>query len=84
MQQRRLDVVISSLTIHNISDPVKQQQALDELLRVLKPNGQFAIFDILSIRKYASYINSKSIITKNERGFYCPRGTILIGRKNKQ
>jgi arsenite methyltransferase len=74
------DIIISSLAIHNISDPIKQNQAIEEIIRVLKPSGHFAIFDILNIKKYACYFHN-TIITTRENVFYCPRGTILIGRK---
>ncbi|GIN74274.1 type 11 methyltransferase [Bacillus sp. J14TS2] len=46
------DVVVSSLAIHNIYDREERCQALGEVLRVLKPGGQFAILDFQHVKEY--------------------------------
>ena len=41
------DVVLSSLALHNIYNAKEREQALREIVRVLKPGGHAAIFDVL-------------------------------------
>ncbi|MDP8982645.1 MAG: class I SAM-dependent methyltransferase [Acidobacteriota bacterium] len=50
---RSFDVVVSSLAIHNIPDAGDREQALGEMVRVLKPGGRLAILDIFETPKYA-------------------------------
>lgn len=50
------DVVLSSLAIHNIADHGDREKALGEMLRVLKPGGRLAIFDILHTGDYAKFL----------------------------
>jgi SAM-dependent methyltransferase len=47
------DVVVSSLAIHNIVDPAGRARALEEIARVLKPGGRFAIADLAWTDAYA-------------------------------
>jgi len=47
------DVVVSSLTIHNIPSSEERFRALSEIMRVLKTGGRFAVLDFQFIRKYA-------------------------------
>ena len=47
------DVVISSLAIHNISDPEGRRKALAEIVRVLKPGGKLALQDFRNVHDYA-------------------------------
>jgi len=47
------DVVVSSLAIHNISSSIERATAIGEIVRVLKPGGRVAIFDILCAGEYA-------------------------------
>lgn len=37
------DVIVSSLAIHNVYDVEARREALNEVIRVLKPGGRFAI-----------------------------------------
>ncbi len=46
------DIVVSSLAIHNIPEKAEREQAILEIIRVLKPGGQVAIYDIKRISEY--------------------------------
>lgn len=49
----RFDVVLSSLALHNIDEREDRTKAVEEMVRVLKPGGRMAIFDILRTADYA-------------------------------
>ena len=50
------DVVVSSLAIHNIDGVAERAKALREIVRVLKPGGYLAIFDIFHTSEYAKLL----------------------------
>lgn len=60
------DVVTSSLAIHNISDKQGRQQALAEILRVLKPGGTAMVADFRYTADYQQYL-ATSLGTTVER-----------------
>lgn len=47
------DMVISSLAIHNIKDQNGRDKAISEIVRILKPGGKAAIYDIKGTKRYA-------------------------------
>ncbi len=53
------DVVTSSLAIHNIKDSRGREQALAEILRVLKADGTAMIADIFHTADYHQYFSSQ-------------------------
>ncbi len=53
------DVVTSSLAIHNIRDAQGREQALAEILRVLKVSGTAMIADILHTAAYRQFFSSQ-------------------------
>lgn len=46
------DVVLSSLAIHNIRAAEGRDKAIEEAVRVLRPGGTLAVFDIQSAKQY--------------------------------
>jgi SAM-dependent methyltransferase len=47
------DVILSSSALHNIYDTAERHKALHEIVRVLKPGGHVAVFDIRHTDEYA-------------------------------
>lgn len=77
------DVVVSSLCLHNITGQSQRQQALMEMLRVLKPGGQFALADIQCGNEYAAFMASQGVLIKLSQPnyAYCPPITVVEGQK---
>jgi len=50
------DAVISMTVIHNIPSRQARDEAIRELVRVLKPGGRIAIFDLLHMSRYAEIL----------------------------
>jgi arsenite methyltransferase len=51
------DVIISSWAVHNLEAESDRHQALDEIMRVLKPNGSVVLADIVNQAEYAEYFD---------------------------
>lgn len=49
-----VDVIVSSLAIHNIPTHAGRRKALDEAVRVLRPGGRVAIADLWETRQHAA------------------------------
>jgi arsenite methyltransferase len=49
------DVVVSSWAVHNLEAAADRHKALDEIMRVLKPNGRIVLADIINQAEYAEY-----------------------------
>ena len=78
------DIVVSSLCLHNIDDATARTKALDEILRVTKPNGHIAIFDIFHADAYAKHFESAGaeIVQQSSRiWLWLVPGRWLIVRK---
>lgn len=59
------DAVVSITTIHNIPSRDPRDQALNELMRVLKPGGRIAIFDILHTSRYAEVLQRAGMAVRD-------------------
>lgn len=48
-----VDVVVASLSIHNIYNREGRRRAINEIVRVLKPGGKVALMDMRHVKQYA-------------------------------
>jgi arsenite methyltransferase len=55
------DAVISMTVIHNIPSRELRDQALREFVRVLKPGGRIALFDLLHTARYAEVLRQSGM-----------------------
>lgn len=81
---KSFDVVVSSLTLHNIPDASERASALREIMRVLKPGGQVVIFDILKSGEYAGVLRESGAekVDDSDRGYLgFLGGRMVVGRK---
>jgi arsenite methyltransferase len=51
-----VDVIVSSLAIHNIPTHAGRRQALDQAVRVLRPGGRLAIADLWETRQHGAHL----------------------------
>jgi arsenite methyltransferase len=59
------DAIVSMTVIHNIHSRELRDQALRELIRVLKPNGRIAIFDLLHTSRYAEILQGAGMTVQD-------------------
>ncbi len=55
------DAVISMTVIHNIPSQEGRDQAVREIIRVLKPGGRIAIFDLMHTARYAAILRQAGL-----------------------
>jgi arsenite methyltransferase len=78
------DAVVSSLVLHNIPEADARAQAVREMLRVLKPGGKLAIFDIFRTGEYAEVLRAsgaKDVELSKISFLWCVPGRILTAKK---
>jgi arsenite methyltransferase len=78
------DVVVSNLCIHNIYDQPTRRQALQQIVRVLKPGGIALISDYKLTGEYARELSHAGLIVEKKRGSLLttfPPLTVVIARK---
>ena len=80
------DVIVSSGALHHIGrDRAEHEQAINEMLRVLKPGGQIALMDVSHIiESYAENMKLKGVTGKIDTTGPTPFGfemSVMIGKK---
>ncbi len=79
-----VEVVVASLSIHNIPDKEGRVQAIREIDRVLKPNGQIALLDFTATDEYFRALKSVGWknVERSESSFWMfPPVRVVHGRK---
>ena len=77
------DAVVSMTVIHNIHSRDLRDQALNELVRVLKPGGRIAIFDLLHTARYAEVLQRAGMAVRDigHDRLWLLSGRSLLARK---
>ncbi len=79
-----IDVVVSSLAIHNIPDQAGRAKAVREIARVLKPNGRVALLDFQGTDEYAQTLRElgwREVELSGLRFQMFPPVRVVFGRK---
>ncbi|MEJ2252696.1 MAG: class I SAM-dependent methyltransferase [Candidatus Lokiarchaeota archaeon] len=80
-----IDVVISSIAIHNVHEKEEREKVFKEIDRVVKPNGQIAIIDfppiIENLKKTLTEMGWKNITVSKRNRKIMPPVKILKGKK---
>jgi ubiquinone/menaquinone biosynthesis C-methylase UbiE len=63
-----VDVIVSSLVVHNISDPAAHAKAISEAARVLRPGGRLAVADIWATRGHVQQLRDLGWTDARRRG----------------
>jgi arsenite methyltransferase len=78
------DVIVSNLCIHNIYDAPTRRQALQQIVRVLKPGGIALISDYKLTGEYAKEFSYAGLLVEKRRGSLLttfPPLTVIVARK---
>jgi len=66
-----VDVIVSSLAIHNIPTHDGRRRALGEAMRVLRPGGRLAIADLWETRQHAAHLGERGWQNVQRRSVGC-------------
>ena len=78
------DVVLSMTALHNIPEKADRARALSEAMRVLKPAGTLAIFDIFKAGEYQAWMRGNGLVEVSASALillWLVPGRILTARK---
>ena len=81
------DVVVSNLCLHNIYDKGEREDALGEIVRVLRPGGVALISDYKLTREYAKNLNAMGLTVERKMGNALatfPPLAVVVARKPTQ
>jgi len=67
LQDESVDVILSSLAIHNVPDATGRARAIDEAVRVLRPGGRILIVDINATRDYEARLRERGMADVERR-----------------
>jgi SAM-dependent methyltransferase len=83
-QPNSCDVVLSALSIHNFKDATDRTQVLDEMLRVAKPGGIIAVWDLFHAGDYLAHFQQAGAELIRQSGLsllWCVPGRWFVVRK---
>jgi ubiquinone/menaquinone biosynthesis C-methylase UbiE len=83
-EDQAIDAVVSSIAIHNIPDKAGRAQAIREIIRVLKPDGQVALVDFECTDEYIQVLHASGWMDVKLSGLQFqifPPVRVLTGRK---
>jgi ubiquinone/menaquinone biosynthesis C-methylase UbiE len=66
-EDESVDVILSSLAIHNVPDANGRARAIDEAVRVLRPGGRMLIVDINATREYEARLREHGMAEVERR-----------------
>src|SRR5262245_48925639 len=64
------DVIVSNIAVHNIKGRISREKAIEEAVRVLRPDGRLMIADIFDTRQYSAHLMKQGMrnVANNELG----------------
>ena len=83
-EDQTFDIVVSNLAIHNIPDRDSRAQAVREIARVLKPNGQVLLCDFQCTAEYVQVLQTSGLAEVRVSGLQFqmfPPVRIVTGKK---
>jgi ubiquinone/menaquinone biosynthesis C-methylase UbiE len=81
---KSFDVVVSSLAVNTILEAEARAEALHEMMRVLKPGGQIAVFDVSTAGEYAAVLReagAESVDDSHSAWLGFAPGRFVVARK---
>lgn len=78
------DIVMSSLVIHNIHESSGRRQAVEGMVRVLRPGGQLLLLDIFHTKDYVEVLGSCGMVDIQRRSAsfrFAPGPRVVIANK---